>query len=89
MTLIEIFDNKKKAIVKFNYVLLIVAPLLLFYLLRIPSNILLFLAEQISLMLFYYIKDAYQKNKLGTRSNKRHMISGVNIISGKASIQWS
>ena len=31
------------------------------------NNILLFLAEQISLMLFYYVQDVYQKNQQRTR----------------------
>ena len=34
---------------------------------EVPNNILLFLAEQISLMPFYYVQDVYQKNQLGTR----------------------
>ena len=51
-----------------------------------PNNMLLFLAEQINLMPFYYVQDVYQKSQLRTRSDKRHMIPEVNIISGKASV---
>ena len=38
--------------------------MLMFCLLRIPNNILLFSAEQINLMLFCYVQDLYQKNQL-------------------------
>ena len=41
--------------------------MLLFYILRDTKNILLFSAEQINLMPFYYVKDVYQKNQLGTK----------------------
>ena len=42
------------------------------------------MVEQISVMLFYYAQDVYQKNQLGTRLyEKTDMIPGVNIISGK------
>ena len=60
--------------------------MLLFYLLRIPNNIFLFSAEQISLSLvpFYYVQNVYQKNMPGTRLIII-MISRV-IISGKASV---
>ena len=53
-------------IVKFDYILEIVTPLLLLS----DTNILLFLAEQISAMPFYYVQDVYQKNQLGTRLDK-------------------
>ena len=44
------------------------------------------MVEQISVMLFYYAQDVYQKNQLGTRLyEKTDMIPGVNIISGKGS----
>ena len=49
-------------------------------------NILLFSAEQISPVTFYYVQDVYQKNQLGTRLGKKHIIPGVNIICGKASL---
>ena len=36
---------------------------------------------------FYYAQKVYQKNQLGARLNKTEMILGVNIISGKASVE--
>ena len=53
---------------------------MLFYLLRDTNNILLFLAEKISLIQFY-VQDIYQENQLRTRLDKR-----PDIISGKASV---
>ena len=47
---------------------------------------LLFLVEQINLILFYYVQDVYQKNQLGPREDKRHIIPKVNIISRKAGV---
>ena len=47
---------------------------------------LLFLVEQINLILFYYVQDVYQKNPLGPRVDKRHIIPEVNIISRKAGV---
>ena len=36
-------------------------------------------------MPFYYVQDIYHKSQLGAL-DKRHMIPGVNIISGRASV---
>ena len=36
---------------------------------------------------FYYAQKVYQKIQLGARVNKTEMILGVNIISGKASVE--
>ena len=47
---------------------------------------LLFLAEQINLILFYYVQDVYQKNPLGPIVDKRYIIPEVNIISRKAGV---
>ena len=44
------------------------------------------MGEHINLMPFHYVQDVYQKNQLGTRLDKRHIIPEVNIISGKASV---
>ena len=43
----------------------------------------------INLMSSYYVQILYQKNQLGTRLGKKHMIPEVNIISGKESIGMS
>ena len=46
-----------------------------------PNNILLFSAEQISFMSFYYVQDVYQRNHLRARLDQR-----PDIINGKASV---
>ena len=70
-------------IVRFNYVLLNVATLFCLINQWTPNNIFISSAEEIDLMPFYYVQDAYQKNQLGTRLDKRIRDYDIGIEVGR------
>ena len=71
MTLWKFLTEKRKRLQCLNTFCKFLHPCYCFFYWAIPNNILLFLAGQINLILFYYLENVYQKNHLRTGLDKR------------------
>ena len=68
---LQFLNTKRKWLLSLTTFWKLLHPYYHFICWGIPNNILLFSAEQISLMLCYYVQDIYQENQLRKRLDKR------------------